>query len=62
MSVHSTFFGVTKLTGKDAENFRRQAAYGRPNENAIASHRRAKALLRAVDAKGQVRIKAKKRA
>lgn len=59
MSVHSTFFGVTKLTGEDSEKFRRQVAFGRPNSAAVASLKRGKALLRAVDTKGHVKIKVK---
>jgi len=60
MAVHSTFFGVTKLTGQDSENFRRQATYARPNAKAIAAQKRGKALLRKANAHGVVKVKLKK--
>ena len=58
MSVHSTFFGVTRLTGKDAKEFRRQVRYGRPTQAAVASLKRGKALVRAISKNGHVKIKA----
>ena len=58
MSVHSTFFGATKLTGKDAKEFRREMRYGRPTKTAIASLKRGEALVRAFEKKGFVKVKA----
>ena len=58
MSVHSTFFGVTKLTDEDSAKFRRQVTFGRPNQAAMDSLKRGKALLRAADSNGCVSIKA----
>lgn len=57
MSVHSTFFGVTRLTDEDSRKFRRQVAYGRPSKAAVASLKRGKVMLRAADSKGRVKIK-----
>lgn len=62
MSVHSTFFGVTKLTGEDSKKFRQQVTYGRPKKAAVASLKRGKALLRAIDSNKSVEVKTKKRA
>ena len=59
MAVHSTFFGVTKLTGEDSEKFRRQVNYGRPSQAAQDSLKRGQALLRSMDSKGYVILKAK---
>ena len=60
MAVHSTFFGVTKLTGEDSDKFRRQVTFGRPSQAAVESLQRGQALLRAMDSKGYVKIKAAK--
>ena len=59
MAVRSTFFGVTKLTGEDSEKFRRQVNYGRPSQAAQDSLERGRALLRSMDNKGYVILKAK---
>jgi hypothetical protein len=58
VSVHSTFFGVTRLTGKDAKEFRREMRYGRPSKEAVASLKRGEALVRVFEKKGYVKIKA----
>lgn len=62
MSVHSTFFGVTKLTDEDSDKFRRQVSFGRPSKTAVASLKRGKVLLRELNKQGHVKIKANKRA
>lgn len=59
MSVQSTFFGVTKLTDEDSVKFRQQVTFGRPNKEAIASLKRGKELLRSMNSKGHIKIKAK---
>ena len=60
MAVQTTFFGVTKLTGKDAKKFRRQVAYGRPSKAASASLARGNELLKEFRAKGEVAAKISK--
>lgn len=52
MGVRTTFFGVTKLTGKDAKKFRRQVAYGRPNKAALDSLARGNEILKQLHTKG----------
>jgi hypothetical protein len=59
MSVQTTFFGVTKLTGKDAKKFRRQVTYGRPSKAAATSLASGSAILKELHAKGAVVAKVK---
>jgi hypothetical protein len=59
MSVKSSSFGVTYLSGEDAEKFRNQVSYGRPSEKAVAALKRGEAMLRGMDSKGRVIIKLK---
>lgn len=49
------------MTGEDSEKFRRQVNYGRPSQAAQDSLRRGQALLRSMDTKGYVVIKAAKK-
>lgn len=60
MSVQTSFFGVTKLTGEDSKKFRRQVTYGKPNKAAVASLARGQAILKQLQAKGSVATKIKK--
>lgn len=53
MGVQTTFFGVTKLTGKDAKKFRRQVTYGRPNKAAAMSLALGNEILRELRTKGR---------
>lgn len=57
MSVQTTFFGVTKLSGKDAKKFRRQVTYGRPNKAAATSLARGEAILKQMSAQGEAKLK-----
>jgi hypothetical protein len=57
MSVQTTFFGVTKLTGKDAKKFRRQVTYGRPSKAAATTLARGEALLKQLNARGEAKLK-----
>ena len=60
MSIHSTAFGVTKLTDKDSVKFRSQVAHGRISKAAVKSLKQGRALLKTLDKHGRVKVKAKK--
>lgn len=57
MSVQTTFFGVTRLTGKDAKKFRRQVSYGKPSQAAANSLARGNEILKQMHSKGYAKIK-----
>lgn len=59
VSIESTSFGVTKLTNKDSDKFRKQVAYGRPSVAASNSLAEGKNLLRTLDKHGSVKVKTK---
>lgn len=59
MAIHSTAFGVTKLTKQDSEKFRRQVAYGRPPEAARESLKHGEQLLKSFQKNGSVKLKLK---
>ena len=60
MAIHSTAFGVIRLTNKESEKFRRQVTYGRPSKAALATLKQGEALLKTIDKKGSVVVKAKR--
>lgn len=62
MSIESTAFGVTTLSGGDAEKFLNQVTYGRPNQAAKDSVKNGRAMLKMLESKGSVQVKVKKRA
>ena len=62
MSIESTAFGVTKLTKKDSDKFRKQITYGRPSKAASVSLKNGKALLKTLDKHGSVKVKTKRAA
>jgi hypothetical protein len=62
MSIHSTAFGVTKLTKEDSAKFRRQVSHGRPSKAASVSLKEGHTLLTALDKRGCVTVKVKKAA
>jgi hypothetical protein len=59
MAIHSTAFGVTKLTKQDSEKFRKQVAYGRPSKAASETLKQGQVLLRAMERRGSVTVKTK---
>jgi hypothetical protein len=59
MAIHSTAFGVTRLTHKESTKFRRQVAYGRPSKAAVATLKQGQTLLRALEKNGSVSVKTK---
>ena len=57
MSIKSDAFGRVTLTGRDAEKFEKQVAYGKPNAAARNSVKRGVALSRQLQQHGgQVQI------
>lgn len=52
MSVKSSAFGTTKLSGKEAAKFRNQITYGRPTQAARDSYARGKDAAREFAEKG----------
>ena len=56
MAIHSSNFGVTRLTKEDAKQFHRQVAHGRPSKAAIASLKEGMKLLKEIQTKGFARI------
>jgi hypothetical protein len=56
MAIHSSNFGITKLTKEDAKQFHRQVAHGRPGKAAIASLKEGRKLLKEIQIKGFARI------
>jgi hypothetical protein len=61
MAVHTSFFGVTKLTGTDSTAFQRQVTYGRPTKAARAALSRGNKLVKEFQSKGYVVVKIKTR-
>lgn len=61
MSIHSTAFGVTRLTKQDSEKFRRQVSYGRPSKAAMTALKEGRKLLETLDKHGVVTVKLKSR-
>jgi len=59
MAIHSSKFGVTRLTKDDATRFHRQVTYGRPSKSAAASLKEGKKLLQAIQLHGLAHIKSK---
>lgn len=60
MSVKSTAFGSVELSGRDADKFRSQVAYGRPKQSAHESLKRGDEMLHEFERQGFVRIKRNK--
>ena len=59
MAIHSTAFGVTRLTKEDSEKFRSQVTYGRPSKAAATTLKEGKILLKAMEASGSISVKIK---
>jgi hypothetical protein len=62
MSIESTNFGVTRLSKKDADKFRKQVSYGRSPKAASASLKSGRVLLGKLDRSGHVKVRGKKAA
>lgn len=60
MAIKSHAFGRVTLTGRDADKFNRQVAYGRPTQVARASVARGTKLYEEFASDGQVRVTLKK--
>lgn len=56
MSIKSSTFGGVRLSGEDAEKFRKQVAHGRPKKAAKESAKRGESLLREFNENGYVRL------
>ncbi len=56
MAIHSSNFGITKVTKDDATRLHRQLTYGRPNKSAVASLKEGKKILQAIQTYGYARI------
>lgn len=59
MAIHSSNFGVTRLTKEDSRKFIQQVRYGRPNQAAAASLKNGQKLLREISAQGFATVKSK---
>ena len=59
MSIHSSAFGVTKLTNEDSKQFLKQVTYGRPNDAARKSLANGREMLQAIQSNGSVKVKIK---
>lgn len=61
MSVKSSTFGGVRLSGEEAEKFRRQVAYGKPKAAAHTAAERGRIMLKEFNTQGYVRIVPKER-
>jgi hypothetical protein len=59
MAIHSSNFGVTRLTKEDSRKFIQQVKYGRPNQAAAASLKNGQKLLREISTQGFAKVKSK---
>ena len=59
MAIHSSNFGVTRLTNEDSKKFVKQVTYGRPSQAATNSLRNGQKLLRELRDNGFAKVKSK---
>jgi hypothetical protein len=57
MAIHSSNFGLTKLTKEDSAKFIKQVRHGRPSHAASASLKNGQKLLRELRTHGFVTVK-----
>lgn len=60
MSVKTSTFGAVRLSGEDADAFRRMVARGRPKKAAVESLKAGEKLLREFERTGTVSVKIKR--
>jgi len=61
MSVRTTVFGAVRLSGEDAQKFKKQVKYGRSNRAARDTLERGSKLLSVYQKHGCVTVRARKR-
>lgn len=62
MSVKTSTFGGVTLSGEDAKQFLRQVKYGRPKRAAVEAAKEGEKMLKELNKKGHVVVRAKARA